>query len=312
MKGPRRHHYCPAGYLANFSEPVDRHGGLVVIDRETASERPSTPNNEAHQRDFYRIDTDPSVSDPFFLEKAFSDIETPALAAIRKTIDTNNLPNTEDLNWIINFIGLLFARVPDFREKWENFEKQIYSKILQMSVISKAHYESVVMKIKGGSDGPKANFEEMRDFIQGENFEIKVARNSILTAMLQSSAIATDLLQRRKWSLIVADCTEEFITCDSPVIVRWIKPMRGRFAPGLGVSNTEVSLTLSPRHLLTGVFEDLSGIFNVGVEGVASTNEYLYLKSKRWLYSRSGNPVLYNKDRIATLKERLSCNHLRV
>lgn len=69
MSEPRRHHYCPAGYLANFATPCDRNGRIIVVNPKTAQERPSTPNNEAHERDFYKIDTDGSSVDPFALEE---------------------------------------------------------------------------------------------------------------------------------------------------------------------------------------------------------------------------------------------------
>lgn len=83
MNQPRKHHYCPAGYLANFSSPITRDGKLCVTDVKTADKRSSTPNNEGHQRDFYRIDVDSDREDPFILEKEFAKIEGAALCPVR-------------------------------------------------------------------------------------------------------------------------------------------------------------------------------------------------------------------------------------
>src|SRR4051812_44480612 len=133
MSEPRRHHYCPAGYLANFATPCERDGKLIATDASNAQERPSTPDNEAHQRDFYRIEVQSDKDDPFVLEKEFGKIEAPGIAAIKRVISSNRLPSGDDLNWIINFIGLLAVRVPSKRDRWKKFEQEVYRKILQMS-----------------------------------------------------------------------------------------------------------------------------------------------------------------------------------
>ncbi|MCB9228045.1 MAG: DUF4238 domain-containing protein [Deltaproteobacteria bacterium] len=207
------------------------------------------PDNEAHQRDFYRIDVN-NEDDPFILESEFEKIESPALASIKRIIQSNEMPVGENLNWIINFIGLLAARVPTIRKKWENFETDIYLKTLQMFTTSKASFNSVVSNLGKEGENIDVTFEEMKEFIDNERFKIDIPRNSSVERMLHSAAAIIDLLQHRKWSLIIADSNYEFITSDNPVVLKWIKNVKGFFGPRFGLSNTEVSLTISPKHML--------------------------------------------------------------
>jgi hypothetical protein len=79
----------------------------MVTNAKSAVERPSKPDKEGHQRDFYKVEPSSADGDPYFLEEVFGKIEAPALAAIRTLIESNKLPDSDELCCIIKFIGLL-------------------------------------------------------------------------------------------------------------------------------------------------------------------------------------------------------------
>ena len=292
---PRRHHYCPAGYLANFANPSERIGFLIATDVKTGKERRSTPNNEAHQRDFYRIDADEN-GDPFQLETEFLYLEAAALAALREIIQSNKLPDHELMQTVIAFIGLLAVRVPAQRSYWENAEKTIYSNFLRMVVSSRDRYDAVLSNMRKSGEKIDHPYEDMKQFIENERFEISVSKNSLLRTMLNNASIVTELLSKRNWCLVTTNSEVEFIASDNPVGIRWIKPVKGYFKPGYGISNTEVSLAISPKHTLIGVFEEIKGTFEIAAIGVAAANEQKHIRATRFLYSHSRDTQTIDKD----------------
>lgn len=294
LSNPRRHHYCPAGYLANFAVPSERNGRLIAVNVKTGEERNSTPNNEGHQRDFYKIEVSSHSQDPYALERDFGVIESQAIAAIRGIINSQELPKGSDFDALLSFVGLLYARVPSTRNKWDDFERSFYSLIMKITVSSEKIFDSVLAKAR--QDGnPDISYEEMKDFVDNKKYKIDISQNSSLKRMLDTASIATDTLLQRNWSLAIAPSNTEFIASDNPVGLRWIKPIRGPYSPGFGLRNTEVSLPLSPTVALIGAFEKIPKVHVLNAFEVASVNEWVHLRADRWLYARTGNPKTVGK-----------------
>ena len=309
MEKPRRHHYCPAAYLANFALPNKRDGKILVTSKDSGLDRPSTPNNEAHQRDFYRIETQDEKIDPFGLEKEFSTIESPALAGIRKAINSNKLPSDEDMSWIINFIGLLAVRVPSRRNRWAGFMESIYKKVLRMQTSSEERYISTLKNIEKSENINHINmpsYSEIKKIAEDDELKITLHQNEHIISMLHMADTVISLLFNRNWSLVIADSEMDFITSDNPVVLRWIKQPKKWISPGFRLKNTEVSITLSPKHALVGVYEEIDEALAVSDFGVAAMNKYLHIRADRWLYSKLGNPVTIGPDQnIIRYKDRL-------
>ena len=102
MNAPRKHHYCPQSYLAGFTKSYSNTGRLFVFDKQDIKERIAKPKNEAHQRDFYRLNV-MEGEDPFLLEGKFSEIEEGAKKAINEIKETKKFPCDVNFNYLINF-----------------------------------------------------------------------------------------------------------------------------------------------------------------------------------------------------------------
>jgi len=280
-------------YLANFAEPEDRYGKIIVNDTKTGSERQSKPHNEGLERDFYRVVPDDANSDPNILEEEFGRIESKTTPILKKVISEKRIPESdEDYSYLISFIGLLAARVPSVRNLWRNFEEQIHEKILEIAVSSKPIFDTQMSRMEGKvTISGQKEYEEFRDFIQARKYKIGIPQNNLIIATLNMASKITELLFQRHWSVVVVESDIEMVSSDRPVLLRWISGEGSWLrSPGFGMPNTEVTIALSPKIALLGVFERKLETMAIGDMGVASFNSNMIHRADRFVYSRSGNP----------------------
>jgi hypothetical protein len=140
MSIPRKHHFVPESYLSRFTESGERTGDLWVFDRELKMIRKSDPGNSGYQRDFYRLD-DGVAEDPFYFEKAFSELESGASQAINQILATKALPDKTGMEYLMSFVGLLAVRTPAFRKRFEAFRTRIAKISMDMACANAAQWE---------------------------------------------------------------------------------------------------------------------------------------------------------------------------
>ncbi|MBI2712598.1 MAG: DUF4238 domain-containing protein [Bdellovibrio sp.] len=286
MSEPRRHHYCPQFYLAAFTEDGTKDSRLWVIDKLDKKVRSSKPKNEAHQRDFYRVEV-PGDEDPFALEKEFSKIETEASSAIQHIVQRRALPDNNGMGYLLSFIGLLAVRTPWHRAHVGGFMETVAKRLMDVVMATRERWEVTKRRMKeSGHDVPDdVTYEQMADFIQRDQYRVEVDQNYQLSRMLKSAHTITNLLIRRNWMIVLAE-EGELVSSDNPVGLSWSKPMAGWYPPGFGLSNTEVSVPLSKTVGLIGIFEPAKlPIGALKAEGVATFNNQAISRATRFIYS---------------------------
>lgn len=290
---PRKHHYVPEFYLARFTPSGSKEDRLWVVDQKTGAQFRSAISNLACQRDFYRVNV--KGCDPNVLEEAFSVLESEVAGVLAAIDKSARLPKGNDLNILMNFVALMAVRVPSVRRQVSELSSEVAKLILKIGLASKERYEAIrgAMR-KDGADLPAdLPYEELRDFVYDEsNYTIVAPNELFIQALLAGLEVLLPALHHRKWSLIIAqDKAGEFICSDSPVALVWMppRPLPEFYGPGFGLPNTEVTIPLGRRIVLSGRFEGTSGVWEVDRRGVATLNSRTAMCSERFVYSAGPN-----------------------
>jgi hypothetical protein len=144
------------------------------------------------------------------------------------------------------------------------------------------------------------SFEEMAEFIQADQYTIKVSTTESVSLELGVFESIFETLASRWWSVATANAeAPDLVTCDHPVSV----VSRHRTVGGLigyGTPGTEVSFPLGPRHALIGVLEDpLQPRLPARAEQVAALNSRTVYHADRQVYSRSRRVMVLQRGGIA-------------
>ena len=91
MSEPRRHHFVPRSYLANFTDSGEVDGRLAVLDVVSKRSWKGNPASVGHERDLARI-SDGRFGAPSDIESLLSGIEATGAPIIRNIIATEILP----------------------------------------------------------------------------------------------------------------------------------------------------------------------------------------------------------------------------
>lgn len=297
MSQPRKHHYCPESYLARFTDDGNKTGVLWVTDREKKEVRKSKPKEQGHQRDFYRVDVG-TKEDPFFLEKEFSKIEGEAGLAIDHIVSSAALPSVEKMEYLLSFVGLLAVRNPTFRNKFGSFRERAAKMVVDIACATKERFEYHKHKMResGTEVSEEVSFEQMRSFIERDQFSVETPQNEHLQSMMTSASAIVDLLYKRSWGIVFAK-DGEFVCSDNPVTLLWSIPLGGFWrSPGFGLRKTEVAVPLSKTLALVGTFEDLPfQVSEFDRLGVANFNSAISARANRFVYS-AANDFIWKRD----------------
>ncbi len=292
-KQPRKHHYVPQFYLAGFTRNERADGRLYVLDRAEKNQHPSSPKNTAHQRDYYAVDLGPNV-DRMGVEKALAMVEHQQAAALRRVLGELDLPsdNDEAITDLMAFIALMVVRTPHFRKLTSDFIDRAERAQARAAFASEAGRESfrAAMDAILPTLGPlkrkevesllvdDPNLDKMADFINSDAYTISYGQDDQgqtwnVQTMLRMSIALIPLLSERHWSLwLVRDDSPDLVCSDSPVYLGWAKQVKGPCPPGFGVPNTIVTVPLSRRVALVGMFEPLLKRCEIGEVDVARLN----------------------------------------
>lgn len=233
MSEPRKHHYLPQFYLRGFAAngrsifQIEKPGGRGYL---------SSIHDTAAIRDYHELDTD-EAGDHAVIEKRLAGIEAKLAVALAGAIQ-HGLTSPETHNLLVQFVALLWVRVPAFKAGIEAF--------LQNSVRS----VGLLMERKGELPPPPKGFE---DICRMENVSITISNWKLLEFMFKIAADQRlfNIVAAMRPTILRAPRETFFLTCDQPVAI--FHPTASPTDPyGIGVAHTdtELSVPLSSRVLL--------------------------------------------------------------
>lgn len=177
MAEAHNHHYVPQGYLRGFASGVGRKAKLNVIDIEDLRSFSTLVRNVASRRDFNRLDVD--GIQPNALEKAYGEFESKAAESIRR-IATSRTFVGQDRLIVLNLLAMLIVRNPRMRDNWADFMDRLWRVIGNVLVEKKERWEVTTRRMKdaGYEVDNDVSFEQMRDFMQGGEYDIVTDRHA--------------------------------------------------------------------------------------------------------------------------------------
>lgn len=285
----RHHHYLSQCYLKEFTKGGSKKSKLVVIDFREKKTFETIPRNVGGIRDFNRIDHE--GLDPNWLESQISKFETKAATALKMLNETRDFSG-EVKEILLNLIALIAVRSPERREHMRSIHADIAERMTGLSLESKERWESQVRQLK--EENPEfddsVTYEEVKDFFEGKNYSIEVAREYHIHMELVQIETILPLLFGRNWLLLTSDAaTSPFITSDNPVCLTWKEPEKippfYRHSPGFGLKGTQVYFPVSKDLALIGDFERDSGTFEVDDYFVAGLNTIAMHNLYKQLYA---------------------------
>lgn len=297
----RRHHYLPQSYLARFTDKGTEEGQFFVLEVESGRSFRTSPKNVAVELDFNRVDIEGHQPDA--IENALSSLGQKAVQAIANTVATEEFPNDDDCNSILNLICLIAVRNPFVRKSFNHAREQLIHIIGDLLVSDKQLWEHHVRKARdnGENISDSISFEEMKRFIEERNYKIEFSPQSNLRVELNAFDNILQILGERTWSLIIAPQDgPEFICSDQPVVIEW---KSGRQGPiGLGKRETEVFFPISRRAGFYGTFEDpLKEVVHAEPGNVATMNRRVMFNAERHVFSPLGSFVIWIEGDIKTI-----------
>ncbi|XQK71005.1 DUF4238 domain-containing protein [Escherichia coli] len=232
--------------------------------------------------------------DPNYLESSLAEFEGSVATHLRKLEEGGEFSGeTKDV--ILEFISLLAIRTPAQREHLSSPLKQIAKFIMKSSVSSAERWDDCKLayeKEMGESLPYDLAYEKIKNFVDGDNFEINVIREFMIDMEMKCVPVITKLLHQRNWSLMtISDGQGSFITSDNPVCLMWTNPelARGPYSPGFGVKDTLVLFPVSKNLLLAGEFDGHEGVFSCNEEQAAVFNTSVIRHTAERIFSSNDN-----------------------
>ena len=244
---PRRHHYVPRCWLANFTDTGEKEGKLWVTDLSRHKQWESTPDKAGHIRDFYRL-SDP-VPDPVVVEKFFSILED-QVGPLLKSIDAERRrPDTDELDGLLQFMAYQWVRVPRFRPFALQILEQITREKLAEQLRSRDTWQASLKEAAIDPDIPGAEYEGMKRFFESGEWNITVETDWYIHRAFKDADGILDCLRRRYWGTSFTD-HGRLIASDNPVVLDGYKGQM------VGFKNAEFVLYPVSRHaFLTGTLD---------------------------------------------------------
>ena len=253
---PRKHHYVPRSYLANFT---DLGGRLHVLTRDTGRQWESSPEKSACERDFYALEvTEDDEHDALAVERFFAQVESHSREAIQATLREGRVPEGTLRKRLMEFLAVQAVRVPGTLHRIDDMADGIMKRVAWYLTATPETWAAHVQRMREAGDPvPDVPYEELREFVLSEEYDVTWDQNTRLGMILHPLPALAAVLAERKWTLVVApDGCPDFVCSDRPLTVRWNEPLAARWMPpGLGLRNTTAQIPLGRRAALLGMFE---------------------------------------------------------
>jgi hypothetical protein len=201
----------------------------------------ATPGTAGSIRDFYRL-AEPGPNDPLLAEKYLSQIEDTVAPILRSIDQERREPLVEELEPLLYFIAIQWARVPAFRLLVFGVFEKLTSEQVSKALESEETWVRTLKEAGMSPDDEGADYKEMKDAVESKAFKLNASPDwYVQQAFRAVDSIMPGLLKRRWYSSISP--SGSFIVSDNPVI------LDGQNRRLVGFENAEIVTYAVSRHV---------------------------------------------------------------
>ena len=276
---PRGHHYVPKCWLAGFTETGEKDSRLWVTDLGRRNQWATTPVKAGRQRDFYRTSAD--ELDPVAFEKLLCRVED-SVAPLLKSLHKKP-PTRDELQVLLLFMAMQWARVPAFRPFMLNLADTVTRTQLEKSLASPQTWTALMEDI-GIPVSERIDYERMLEYHRSTPYTVSAPTEWYLLRGVQAVQHVLPILESRIWKPFVST-TGSFIGSDNPVILEGPKDAM------IGFKNAEILLYPVSRHLLVYGTLDSRVWIRENRNNIARINTQIMLSADQQVFSHSRTSV---------------------
>lgn len=289
----KKNHYVPEFYLRSFAiiHAGDRNPMLWVYDKEGKKPHKQSPKDTAAINDLYKASH--SGLPPEALEVAFSKQESFVSPILSKWQEPEAIPKIAEVKDVAYFLALLYLRNP----KTAKFFGAISETLLVERAKALAHNSAQFDKFwetliaKGTTPLKGLTKEQFRKMVLkfDDHFIVKINSNYATFSPLAHADPVCNELTKMYWCLCSAPKDWDFITSDSPIVVRFRKGDGIAFGGGFGHPTAQVTFPISPRVCLYLSRNNWWKAVNVTPTFVKNANRRTAFNAERYIFASRMN-----------------------
>lgn len=275
----RRQHIVPRLLLANFA---DSEGRLWVYSKDKPA-RPSIPENECVERDFYEYELNGRKTSNKY-ENWLARIEGNATAALQLLTDRRRLTEQEAVTWAA-FVAALFVRsrkvrlqisenmVRDFKKKTEDprFISEMQHELFQRGELVYADdLRKEVAKLRAAMDASPSFYH--------------------VSGLPRHTASLADSVMRKKWHTVECPPGKSFLISDCPVMTAELKGNQLSPGAGFGHDNVAVIVPITSQKIFVASPHDRGWRIVATPMAVDSVNRLVVRFGHRYVYANANTP----------------------
>lgn len=284
-----KHHYVPAFYLRGFVDPACPPGHtpcVWLVDLGNGKIKCKSPENAAAITDYYAVGDGENRQD---VEKYLSAVESQTAPVITRILGDYDKIEEKDKAILAYFAALQIVRVPQFRDRVEEFITRIAEVTNAMIIRSRYSFEDGLR-----ASHPDRTFtaEEMDEIYASagdpSSYRIRANPEAALGVGLNVVPKIRDILNRMSWAIMEPAGAGNFWSSDNPLC--YINPDSTHPFMGhaLLAKSIEVNLPLGPRRCLFMAWSPgIEGPGRIPVEDVPCIQERGIAGAKRYLFCSS-------------------------
>ena len=277
------HHYVPKFYLNGFS---DRKGQLWVYEKSVVAPRASTPKREGNRADYY-VFTELGEKDDS-AELMLGTIENMVAPIFRSLRRREHVLSPSEVGHLFAFIGVMFVRVPAYREYWDEMTGMEITIHAQEMIKKSGVFEKFLRYYEAKTGRPLADPEGVRQAVLRGEFVVEQRSKVMNLAFIFRDAqkIGKELVHEYGYDLYYAPSGSFYVTSDNPVVT--IGHEGGDKATvGLGFSwpHTQVVFPLNKRVCAILSRHGRERKVDATPQKLAEINRLLMFASQKYLYA---------------------------
>ena len=281
-----KHHYIPAFYLRGFVDPgcPPRHTRcLWLADLSNGKINCKSPENAAAITDYYAVGDGENRQD---VEKYLSAVESQTAPVITKILGDYDTIDENDKAILAYFAALQIVRVPQFRDRVEDFITRIAEVTNVMIVRSRYNFENGLRALHPDRTFTPQEVQAIYAFASDpSSYRIRANPEAALGVGLNIVPEIRHILNRMSWAIMEPASGGNFWTSDNPLY--YINPDSKHAFMGhaLLAKSVEVNLPLGPRRCLFMAWSPrIEGPGRIPVKDVPCIQERGIAGAKRYLF----------------------------